>query len=789
MKLPLSTLKSFIDIDLNAEKIEETISLLGIEVDSISSPRPQWSGVVVAEVQSTIPHPAASKLQVATVFDGAHKHQVVCGAPNCRAGLRVAFAKKGAHFVDDDGKQMHIEQTTIRGVESHGMLCSAKELSLYDDHTGILELPMDYPLGADGTDLLWDPIFEFSFTPNLGHCMSALGIARELSASLQKPLRHSKTKTEENAARKTGSLIHVAVEDTTACPRYTARLIEHVSIGPSPFWLQRQLRCAGIRPINNVVDATNYMLLKNGQPMHAFDFDKISANKITVSLAKQPQSFQGLDGNQWSVPSGAILISDDTQILALGGILGGVSSAVTDNTRSVLLEAAHFDSMTIRNTSKKMGLRTDSSYRFEKGTDPAAVKDFLDEAAQLIANLTGGKICQGAIDTNSTPPKQRQIRCRIARINQLLGTKLSEGEIESILKRLECSVQRHDPDVFLVSVPSYRNDVHEEIDLIEEVARIYGYNNIERPLPKATSPQIPHDPEYLFETELRRRLISLGLQEFLTCDLISPKLAQIARETAKSPISLLETLHSKSEEYSVLRPSLLPGLLQTARHNQDQKNLSFSAFELGRIHFLQDQKVVEFPMAAILATGLNRPQHWGVKPVPFDFFDLKGMIENLLEGLRICNFEFKPSAHSSFHPSRQADIFFNQLLIGTLGELHPTVLAGMDISEKLYYAELNAEHLRTHRGPPPHMTSLPQFPSSERDWTIALEPKSHIDTLLRSIHQKAPSILESVALIDLFQTPQKTNATFRFVYRDLSKTLSYEEVEAAHAHLIEKATP
>ncbi len=774
MRLPLSILKSFIHIDLSPEKIDETLSLLGIEVDAIHSPKPPFQGVVVAEVKKTSRHPGADKLQVAEVFDGIHTYQVVCGAPNCRTGLKVAFAKVGAVL----GEEKSIGQTSIRGVDSAGMLCSATELGLYEDHSGIIELPEDAVLGADCLSL-WDPVFEISLTPNLGHCMSALGIARELSAALQIPLRE-----EKKALQETGSSLKLSVEtDPMACPRYTARMIEEVKIGPSPFWLQQQLRAAGHRPINNIVDATNYMLLKYGQPMHAFDFDKIEGS-LHVALSKEPQMFAGLDGKDWTVPAGTLTIADNKKTLALAGVLGGSNSSVSDTTKTILLEAAAFDPMVVRKAAKKIGIRTDSSYRFEKGVDPSAVPTFLDHAAQLIAEISGGKVAKGKIDIKREEFAPRILHCRTARVNQVLGTHLSLGEMEAIFHRLGFHTKKESAAHLRVEVPLYRNDVQEEIDLVEEVARIYGYNNIERPLPRSTLPQIPHDPVYLFESELRKRLVGLGLQEFITCDLISPKLAETIQELSHFKSSLLQTLHSKSEEYSVLRPALLPGLLDVVRHNLDQKNQNFSAFELGRIHFKQEGKPVEFPMVALILTGKEAPHHWDEKPSDVDFFDLKGMIENLFSSIRASAASFAPSKHMTFHPVRQADVYFGDLCIGCFGELHPNLLAKFDIKQRVYYAELNAEHLQAHQKPAPHMTPLPQFPSSERDWTLPLAHDSHIATIFGAIRAAEPQLLERFELIDLFRTEDKTNATLRFTYRDRSKTVSFEEVEAAHSSLI-----
>jgi phenylalanyl-tRNA synthetase beta chain len=785
MKIPLSLLKSFINIDLSVGKISETLTLLGIEVDAIYAPSPPFSGVVVAEVKSAKRHPAADKLQVAEVFDGIETLQVVSAASNCRAGMRTAFAKVGAHLLEE-GKLRTIEKASIRGVESFGMLCSAADLSLYEDASGILDLPADFPIGADCLPLLWDPVFEISLTPNLGHCMSALGIARELSAALQKPLHRKKAKVQENSTHRIK--VQAQILEDSLCPRYTARVIENVKVGPSPFWLQRELLAAGHRPINNIVDATNYILLKYGQPMHAFDLDKIEGSAIKVEKAVHGERFDALNGSTLDIPAETLLIRDAKKTIAIAGVIGGANSSVSDGTRNILLEAACFDPISVRITSKKIGVRTDSSLRFEKGIDASATLEFLDEAAAIIADISGGKVAAGAIDVAKKTFTPRQIYCRASRVNQVLGTKLSSNEIEAILSRLNFGLNpgAQGLDSLLVDVPLYRNDIAEEIDLVEEVARIYGYNHIEKPLPRATNAQIPHDPDYLFETELRCRLISLGLTEFLTCDLISPKLAEIAQELSHSKNVLLQTLHSKSEEYSVLRPSLLPGLLEVIRSNLDQKNQQFAAFEIGRIHFQQNGKPIEFPMSAILLTGKEYPPHWDRKPFDADFYDLKGLVENLLQGLRISSYEFSASSHPTFHPGRQANLLVSDLCIGSIGELHPQLLAKLGLKQRVYYAELNAAHLQSLKGPPAKMKPLAQFPSSERDWTIPLGPKENISTLLSAIRKAASLLLEKFEVIDLYRGEEKTNVTLRFTYRDRSKTVSFEEVEAAHAKLLEE---
>jgi len=620
-------------------------------------------------------------------------------------------------------------------------------------------------LGIEVDAVLEDDVLELSLTPNLGHCMSALGIARELAAAWQRPLLQ---KTHRLVEDKTMSLLQVTAE----CPRYTARVIESVRIGPSPAWLQTALRHMGHKSINNVVDVTNYMLWKTGQPMHAFDLALVAGKEIHVRPAPKAFEFAGLNGMTVQVPAGALCIWDKEKPIALAGILGGANSCVSDSTTAIVLEAACFDPMSVRKTAKATGLRTDSSQRFEKGVDPSTTAQFLDEAAELIGEIAGGKV-SARIETGQAVPKPKIIPLRPARVNQVLGLKLSENEIIEILHRLHMRSTPHG-----IEVPLYRADITEEIDLVEEVARIYGYNHIPRPLPRITTSQLAHDPEYLFENKLRSRLVSLGLQEFLTCDLISPKLASLTGTQ-----ELLQAKYSKSEEYSVLRPSLLPGLLQATARNLAQKNETLRAFELGRVHVSKQ----EIPMVAVLCTGNKEPAHWGAKSVPTDFFELKGFIESLFQTLRVSNVGFIPSSSLLLHPSRQAEVCAGKTVVGTVGQVHPNCLQQFGIDQPVYYAELNAQLLRNLVGPPAKMSPLAQFPASERDWTVSLPPRMHIEALLQAIRAVECPLLEQCALIDLYTADNKRNATLRFVYRDKNKTVSFDEVEKAHALVIQAA--
>jgi phenylalanyl-tRNA synthetase beta chain len=777
MRLPLSLIRSFVSLDASLTQIAEVLTLLGLEVDSVSPEHPPFKKVVVGEILSAKPHPNADKLQIAEVQEGKKVVQVVCAAANCRSGLKSAFAPIGASVGDRT-----IEKGVIRGVESHGMLCSFQDLGLPESGEGIIELPDNMEAGQDLGPILWDPIFEISLTPNLGHCMSALGVARELSAALKKPIHHTAITFPEN---KKNSPFTVSIPDRAVSPRYMCRLIEGVKIGPSPFWLQQQLLASGMKPISNAVDIANYIMIKRGQPLHVFDADKLEGNKLSVAKSEKTQQFLGLDQIEREVPAGVLFISDAKKPVAIAGVLGGENSSVSESTKNILIEAAVFESALVRKGAKH-ALRTESSQRFEKGVDPVGTESALQEACSLLLKLCGGQIASETIDIQNISLAPKQVNIRAAFTNKLLGAHLSFTEIEDIFHRLGFKTHPLPEETIRVDVPLYRHDITEEIDLIEEVARIYGYNNIPKGPSLCRTSQIPHDPAYLFEKHVRSRLSALGLQEFLNSDLISPKLASLAQEIVHSDVSLLKALHAKTEEYSILRPSLLPGLMQSAKANFDFKNFNLRAFEIGRIHFLQKGQLVELPMGAILLSGLATPMHWSSKGESADFFDLKGMLQNLLVGLKVQPFAFHPSAHATFHPGRQSDIQSDGLTIGSFGEIHPALLAKFGLKQRLLFAEFNLTHLhsrlKTHR----KMEPIPQFPSSERDWTIPLPLRLEIETIFRKAQEERSPLLEKIELIDLYIPPTNDvkNATFRFTYRDKAKTISFEEVETEHARLV-----
>ncbi len=789
MKVPLSWLKDYLKLELPAQQIADTLTLAGLEVEKIERPEFPFIGVVVAEIVAVAPHPHADKLRIATVFDGKETIQVVCGAPNCRQGLKTALAPIGAALKDAEGKTWKIKKTKLRDMESHGMLCSAKELGLSEEGEGILELSLDLVAGTDLASLYADSVLEISLTPNLGHCMSLIGIARELAALLQLSYSKPEIQLSENPAQSIRDKIHVKIEDPAQCVRYSCRMVAGVKVAPSPDWLKNRLQACGIRSINNLVDISNYVMLEYGQPLHIFDYDQIADKTILISSKTPYTAFETLDGQSRKIPEGSLLICDSKGPLAFAGIIGGSRSAVSEQTQNILIESADFSKASVRRTSKLLNLRTDASLRFEKGIDPMAVVEALNRAAALVVQIAGGEAIKGIIDQGQTSFNPSPILCRLAKVNQILGTLLSLNEIAAILKRLEILVSPESHDTLRCQPPSYRNDLASEIDLIEEIGRLYGYHHIPKIIPKHITSSLPHAPMFLFEQQVRAQLRELGLQEFITCDLISPSQAQLTHENTLPAEALISVLHPSSIDQSILRATLLPGLLQAMKYNQDRQMRDISGFEVGRIHFKEGQSYLEQSSAALILMGEDRPYHFDPKPKEVDFFDLKGHVENLLHALGIENVTFEISHLHNFHPGRQARIQAKGLdfLLGVMGEVHPSHLHALGIHQRVFFAELNLHNLYPLRKIRWTAAPIPLYPGSERDWTLTLKESVHIGDLLDMIRTLSSPLLEKVMLLDLYKSEQigkdRKNATFRFVYRDLEKTISMETVEREHARI------
>ncbi len=777
MKISLSLLKKFIDIKLSSEEIADQLTNLGIEVDSILNESPSFSKVVAAKVIDTKEHPSADKLSIATVYDGKKSYQVVCAAPNCKKGLITAFAPIGATLLDDKENLITIKKTKIRDIESFGMLCSAKELKLFDEKDTILELDDSFKLGQDLTSLS-EPVFEISLTPNLGRCMSAIGIARELASALNTKIKMFESNIKE-AETDINKKVKVIIKDNR-CKRYTCRLIENIKVEKSPFWLKSKIEKLGLRSVNNIVDALNLVMLKFNQPMHAFDFDKIN-REIQITTNTQDVNIMSLDEIERKIPKDSLLISDGKKTIAVAGIIGTLNSSVDENTKNILLESAYFDNTSIRTTSKQLFLKTESSMRFEKGTDPDMPPIALDYAAALIVKTTKGSIAKGKIDIKKDDFKLKKIKCRLSKIQQILGTKISLNEALDIFKRLEFNILKSTDNEILLEIPNYRNDLFEEIDLIEEIARIFGYNNITKVRPTYCSSNIYHSDKYLFEKNLKTYLRSSNLQEIITCDLISPKLAEISYSLGLNKKELAHVIHYKSIDQSILRPSMLPSFLEIVKYNHDHKNFDLSMYETSHLHFKKDNKIIERWALSLILCGKKAPQIWEKQNFEINFYDLKGILENIFSAVVTKDLNFTKSTYSALHPGRQANIKIASEEIGILGEVHPKILKEMDIKKRVLFAEINLDLVYKNKKDTITYQDISQYPATQRDLTIPLDAATEIDEIFNYIKSIKSPVLEKVDLIDIFKTTENTkNVTFRFTYRDKFKTILFDTAEKEH---------
>lgn len=789
MKFPLSWLKDYIDIDLSDEQLSETLTMLGIEVESIEQTKPSFSSVVVAKVISAEKHPNADRLKVAIVDDGTQKMQIVCGASNCREGLITALARVGAVLKDDKG-EFTIKQGKLRGVESNGMLCTQKELGLGSQADTIIEFGSGLPLGLDLAGFYSERLVEVSLTPNLGHCSSLIGLARELAAITQRSVRLPDVNPLRNPEISKEGIVRLRIEDAKGAPKYSCALLRDVKVGPSPEWLKKRLESCDIRPINNVVDVTNYVMMELGQPLHAFDYNSLEGATIIVRSASDGEEIQTLDGQVRKLSTGDLLICDAKKPIALAGIMGASCAEVSDATVNVLLEAASFSPSSIRRTSRRLGLITDASWRFERRVDSFAVDFALNRAIQLLQQIASASPYDQIITSSHLSDQPKIVSCRLIKVQELLGFAISQGQIEAIFHRLGMLTRWEPKGSWSVTIPSYRNDIQLEVDLIEEIARIYGYMNI--PMQAASYRAAAKDstPMFALEQEVRAACISEGLQEFLCCDLIGPSILNKVDEKLLKDPSLVHVLNPVSVEQSVLRTSLLPGLLLVAKNNQDRGNRDLSGFELGRIHFREGDTFRDLTNVAFLLMGQEEPHSCQHEDKEIDFYRLKGVVENIFDSLQVKGVRFEKSLQETLHPGRQCEMKVNGVSVGTMGEVHPGVIRRLDLSGRVFFAEINLNDLLGLRKKLQVAKEPPIYPCSERDWTITLPEEMPIQKLLDLIGCYRPQHLEQVSVHALYRGPQvgegRKNATFHFIYRDQNGTLEQPTVDTEHAKLLDQ---
>ncbi len=778
------------DIDASPEEVAERLTMAGLEVEGVEDRYPHLKGVIAVRITNVEKHPKADRLYVCTCHDGEREYHIVCGAPNTAEGIVVPLVLPGT--VLPNGNE--IGEAVIRGEKSQGMLTSQKELELGDDASGLWVLPADTPLGIplDKALGIEDTILEVSITPNRGDCLSIIGIAREVSALYRVPLKYPEISLIENGPP-VEEVARVDIEDVEKCPRYTARVIFDVTIGPSPEWLRDRLESAGIRSINNIVDVTNYVMLEMGQPLHAFDYDLLREHRIVVRCAREGDKFTTLDGQERTLFSDTLLICDGAGPVAIGGIMGGENSEITDETKHVLIESAWFNPSSIRRTSKKLNLSTESSYRFERAVDPDGVITALNRAAQLMQETAGGRLARGAIDVYPRPYERPVLKLRLTRTNKYLGTNFSKEDIVDSLKRLEMDVRVLDEDSLQVVPPSFRQDITREVDLTEEIARILGYENI----PTAHPVTVILSPEPNIHLRLREELKDLlkgtGFREIVTYSFISlsslKKLGLSETDVRLDPIGLLNPL---SEEQAVMRTTLVPGLLNTIRYNLDRDNENIRIFELSKVFIPKKDNALPDEKFS-LVVGLVGKRYPGelYDQGEFDYTDIKGIAEVVLDFFRVSSVKFSSSGVEPFmDPVESASIVVEGRTAGILGKLNPLVAERFDIEEPVWLLELDFDTLFELRGPDLKFAPLPKFPFVARDLAIVVNEDFPVQDVVDYLRSLDNPLLEHVEIFDIFRSDQlgkgKKSVGYRLIYRDRSRSLTDEEVNKIHDEMARK---
>ncbi|MED3622690.1 phenylalanine--tRNA ligase subunit beta [Neobacillus thermocopriae] len=785
-------LQEYVDLTgVSAAELAEKITKSGIEVEGVEILNEGIKGVVVGHVLEREQHPNADKLSKCLVDIGEGEPvQIICGAPNVAQGQKVAVAKVGAVLPGN----FKIKKAKLRGEESHGMICSLQELGIEgkivpkEYSEGIFVFPNSAEVGADALELLNrdDEVLELGLTPNRADCLSMLGVAYEVAAILGRKVKLPETSLEPSS-EKASDYVKVMVEAVEDNPLYVAKIIKNVKIGPSPLWMQTRLMSAGIRPHNNVVDITNYILLEYGQPLHAFDYDRLGSNEILVRRAKEGEKLVTLDDVERTLTSDHLVITNGKEPVALAGVMGGANSEVTDDTTMVLLEAAYFNGATVRKASKDHGLRSEASARFEKGVDPNRVRAAGDRAAYLMAKYAGGEVLEGGVEFDALTVEPSVVSVTLEKINRVLGTNLEMKDVKEIFDRLQFAV-KIEGDMITVTVPTRRWDIKIEEDIIEEVARLYGYDNIPKTLPIGSA-----TPGKLSDYQKRRRIVrqyleGAGLYQAVTYSLTSEvKASQFAIEK-RDTIRLAMPM---SEERSVLRLSILPQLLEVLKYNSARQNDSMAVYETGNVFLANGQDVLpeEKEHLAAAITGLWHNHSWQGEKKPVDFFVLKGVLEGLFSKLGLTDrVTYVKAQIDGLHPGRTAEIQLDGEKIGFIGQLHPSVQKDLDLKDT-YVFELTLKTVLEAETESLQYEAIPRYPSITRDIALVVNKETESRTLWEIITKAGTPLLKEAYVFDLYEGDKmeegKKSIAFSLKYVDPERTLTDEEVTKVHERVLE----
>ncbi len=794
MKVSLSWLQAYVDLTMEAEELAHMLTMAGLEVEAIYDRYAFLNSVLVGRIATVSPHPRADRLKICQVEAGEQHHRVVCGAPNAAPGMLAPLALPGTEFIDGSV----LTATVIRGERSHGMLCSQKELGLGLDGSGLMVLDSSLTPGIPLNQALdlRDPVLDIDLTPNRPDCLSVIGIAREVAGFQGKEMIRPEIKLPETVGD-INDHTSVTIEAPGHCPRYAARLIRKLGVGPSPFWLQDRLLSVGLRPINNLVDITNFVMLETGQPLHAFDFDRLAGRRIVVRTAEAGEKFTTLDEKERTLETEMLMICDGEKPVGIAGVMGGMNSEISSSTTNVLLESAYFSPVSIRKTAKRLNLNTDAAHRFERGVDPHGTLVAIDRAAALMAELGKGELSGGTIDVKQALPQPPVIDLSVETTNRTLGTHLDIDAMGDLLQTIEFGIEpRQDDQILRVTTPSFRVDVSRPQDLMEEVARRWGYDNI--PTTHTTLPaECPPVSRLIsLRQEVRVLLAGLGFAETINYSFIHQDSGDRMRfKPDDARRDVVRILNPLTEDQAVMRTSLIPGLLETMQRNLARQSRTIKLFESGKIfiHKNAGAQPDEKEMLAGLWTGLRHAPGWHSKPENCDFYDIKGVVEHMLNALRIPDADFTklPPEQCTFtRPGATAQIRIRDHIAGIIGEVHPDVLDAYDLKQGAYVYEIDFQQLTDAVPEAVHARPLPKYPATDRDATLIVDRTVEAGTLIEQVWQMNQPLVEDVQLFDVFQggsvPHHRKSVSLRIVYRSTTETLEDDRINQIHKEITDR---
>ena len=789
MKVPLKWLKDYVDIYIPVDELAAKLTLAGLEVSEIQIIGGSWDKVMVGRILAVNPHPDADRLRLATVDLGSKQITVVCGAPNLVVDDNIAFALVGARLIDGhSGKIEELKPAKIRGVVSEGMICAEKELGISDNYEGILVLPREYEIGRPLADYLGETILDIDITPNRADCLSIMGIAREVAAITGNPFRMPDLAYKEGT-KEVGSYASVEIKDPDLCPRYCATVVDGITIGPSPVWMQDRLAACGARPINNIVDITNYVMLEFGQPLHAFDHREIRGHKIIVRRAADGEIMYTLDEAERKFSKNILLIADAERAVAVAGIMGGLSSEVRDSTTTILIESANFSQAAIHRGSQELKLSSEASVRFEKGLNPELALMAVKRATQLMAQVGGGKAAGGIIDVYPGKKDRKPIAVSEGDVKRTLGMSVNEEGIRKSLESLGLHCTKGNKGTILVDVPWWRNDINITVDLVEEVARATGYENIPISMLSSPLPTGESVPAIAFRRNIQDILVGCGFQEIITYPLTSLEvLAKVSSGTGTPGPEPLKIANAMSRDLEYLRTSLRTGVLSVLARNQRNRESNIRLFEIAKAFIPRPKDLpVESEILCGLVDTVVPEMYWQSKPAPVDFYFVKGIVETLLSRFGI-KADYVNGNNDTLSPAKNADIVVESVKIGMIGEVHPAVLTRFDVAEPAFLFELDMDKLLALASKPLVYKAISKYPGITRDIAMLLDTGVTYQKVVDIV--KEFSLVSAMQLFDLYvgeQVPEgKKSIAFRLTYQASDRTLKDDEVDKVQKRILER---